>query len=83
MEYRGVYLSVQCKNKCFEKIIDEAISQNIVEEIEPKIREISSIGYVEFSILRYSKVLKRHSKRSNGNYLSKRWKYCPICGEKL
>ncbi|HHV98586.1 MAG TPA: hypothetical protein GXX36_03275 [Clostridiaceae bacterium] len=83
MEYKGTYLSVHCKNKCFEKMIDEIISQNIVEGIEPKVRSDGHIGYSGFTALRYSKALKRHVSKSTGHYLSKRWKYCPMCGEKL
>ncbi len=82
MEYKGVYIAVKCKNRCFEKIIDEAIAEHSIDGVAPKVRA-ESTGSSCFAIYEWSRRLQRHLRRSMGKYVSKRWVYCPFCGEKL
>ena len=83
-EYRGVWIPVKCPNKCFERLVDKALDNNIIDGVEPRIRTYNShLGYTAFEIFCYSKRLKRHSTRANGHYISERWTHCPLCGAKL
>lgn len=80
--YNGAYIP-KCKNRCFEKLMDEAMAEHAVDGIEPKIKASYSIGSSGFDIYEWSRRLQRHSKRIQGNYISKKWAYCPFCGERL
>ena len=81
-EYKNVYLTKSCKNHCFEKIIDEAIDKNTIEDVKP-ILNLYHFWYSTVEVKRYSKKLDRHTEKRTGHDISKRWIYCPFCGEKL
>lgn len=81
MIYKDVCIP-NCPNKCFEKMIDEAEEENIKSGVNPRFNAYG-LGSSTIYIRRYSKRLKRHAHRANGNYLSKEWTNCPLCGERL
>jgi hypothetical protein len=79
--YKGIYIPA-CPNRCFERIVDAGIAENVVDGMEPRIAP-NGIGSSCFAFRRYSKKLKRHGHTVNGHYYSERWTHCPHCGEKL
>lgn len=81
-EHKGISVYKSCKNKCIEKMIDEAINKNTINDIEPK-PNLYNFWYSQIDVKRYSEKLGRHIEKRNGNDFSKRWEYCPFCGEKL
>lgn len=81
-DYRGAIIPGYCENRCFERLVDQAIATNRVEETEPLFRSYHN-GRTSFEILRWSKKLKRYQTRPQGNYIHLDWAYCPHCGMKL
>jgi len=72
-----------CKNHCIEQLMKQASEQCIVDSIKPKLLLNVGYGWSYVLIHPWSKRLKRHSTRTNGNSLSVEWKFCPQCGEPL
>jgi hypothetical protein len=82
--YRGASLPGKCPNRCFERLVDQGICQNKIDGVEPKTLTFDGLrGYTSLHFHRWSKKLKRHTRRTNGHYIMLEWSHCPHCGQPL
>ena len=79
-EYRGATIP-NCPLQCFEKIIDQEISEHTVGGVEPKF--MCGGGAIEgWRIRRYSIRLKRWSQHTQGSKVIP-MNFCPVCASVL
>jgi len=82
MKYKNVWIPASCPNGCFERLIDQGLSGNKIDGVEPRMYSYN-IGRTTFEIKRWSKRLKRYSHRAQGHYIALNWTHCPFCGKEL
>jgi hypothetical protein len=77
------FQNIDCPNRCFEKLWQQGIDENTVDGIKPMLLWDYSGGFVTIRVRRWSRQLKRLTRRTNGHYVSRPYRFCPMCGAEL